>query len=176
MTTLSVVTGGCAAALMLCLGTGAVQAQTPPTRTPAAPAVPAADAAKPIQLPSFPAEPAPAEGTLGVPMYPTAHFIRSFDAGRGQRFYLFGAQASFAEIVAYYRTILKSRGEVVFEQPATQFFELGRFREETMAVTPGVTVKDYSGTAAGGYLNTRGSDPARFATIIQVVPPAPGER
>ena len=37
---------------------------------------------------------------LGVPIYPGAQFIASYDAGRGQRYYLFGTNASFAEIVA----------------------------------------------------------------------------
>jgi hypothetical protein len=47
-------------------------------------------------------------------------------------------------------------------------FEVGRFREETMAFPPGVTVKDYS---PDGYLNPkRGGEPARFRTIIQIVP------
>jgi hypothetical protein len=46
---------------------------------------------------------------LGLPVYPGAHFLRSYDAGRGQRYYIFGVQASFAEIVAYYRTVLRQR-------------------------------------------------------------------
>ena len=32
----------------------------------------------------------PTEAMLGVPIYPGAQFIASYDAGRGQRFYLFG--------------------------------------------------------------------------------------
>ena len=48
---------------------------------------------------------APTEATLGFPIYPTAQFIASYDAGRGQRYYIFGATAPFAELVAYYRTV-----------------------------------------------------------------------
>ena len=36
------------------------------------------------------ADGAPTEATLGVPIYPGAQFITSYDAGRGQRFYIFG--------------------------------------------------------------------------------------
>ena len=55
-------------------------------------------------------------------------------------------------------------------------FEVGRFREESMAFPPGVTVKDYTWGGAGGYLNPKaGAQPERFPTIIQIVavPPAP---
>jgi hypothetical protein len=155
---------------------GAAQApgQRPtPTATPPAPA--AAAAPRAIPLPSLPEEPAPTEAQLGAPVYPNARFIRSYDAGRGQRFYLFGAQASFTEIVNYYKTMLKQRGELVFERPATHTFDTVRFREETMAFPPGVTVKDYAGTGSAGYPNPRpGGEPQRFATIIQVVPPPAG--
>ncbi len=52
-------------------------------------------------------------------------------------------------------------------------FEVGRFREETMAFPPGVTVKDYGWAGQLGYLNPkRGAEPARFKTIIQIVPVA----
>jgi hypothetical protein len=150
-----------------------------PAPVPAAPkaaaaAPPTAQADRPIELPSLRVEPPPAEAQLGIPIYPTAQFIRSFDAGHGQRYYLFGAQASFTEIVNYYRTILKQRGELVFERPATHAFDVGRFREETMAFPPGVTVKDYAGTGSAGYPNPKpGGQPPRFATVIQIVPAVP---
>jgi hypothetical protein len=119
----------------------------------------------------------PTEATLGIPLYPSAQFIASYDAGRGQRYYLFGTTATFAEIVAYYRSILKQRGDLVYEAPAVHMFDVGRFREETMAFPPGVTVKDYTWGGSAGYINPRpGGSPARFPTIIQIVPPpaAPG--
>ena len=134
--------------------------------------------------PSKPPEPKPAdnsanvvptEATLGVPIYPNAQFLVSYDAGQRQRFYLFGAQASFNEIVAYYRTILKERGDLLFEQPSTHAFEIARFREETMAFPPSVTIKDYRWGGFEGYLNPKPkATPARFPTIIQIVPPPPG--
>jgi hypothetical protein len=153
----------------------AADAQTAPRQAPPAQATSAAPAARAIPLPSLPEEPAPNEASLGVPVYPNAQFLRSYDAGRGQRFYLFGAQASFIEIVNYYRTILKQRGELVFERPGTHTFETTRFREETMAFPPGVTVKDYAGTGSAGYPNPRpGGEPQRFATLIQIVPAPTG--
>jgi len=108
---------------------------------------------------------------LGVPLYPGAQFLASYDAGRGQRYYLFGSATPFQDVVAYYRSMLKQRGELVFEEPATHEFDVGRFREETQAFPPGVTVKDFKSEASEGYPNPKpGGQPARFATIIQVVP------
>ncbi|MGE5816264.1 MAG: hypothetical protein ACM36C_17385 [Acidobacteriota bacterium] len=120
-------------------------------------------------------EPAPTQATLGLPIYPAATFLGSFDAGQGQRYYLFGTNASFAEIVAYYRTYLKDRGELVFDQPPTHIFEVGRFREESMVYPPGITVKDYTWNGSEGYLQVKaGAPPQRYRTIIQIVPAPPG--
>ena len=117
----------------------------------------------------------PAEGSLGVPIHESARYITSYDAGREQRYYLYGTNAPFAEIVQYYKTALKQRGDLVFEQPPIHQFDIGRFREETMAFPPSVTVKDYTWGGSAGYLNPkRGAQPARFATIIQIVPNPPG--
>jgi hypothetical protein len=140
--------------------------QTPPIAPPDAPATPATQPA---------AGGDPNEATLGVPLYPGSQFIASYDAGRGQRYYLFGVMADYAQIVGYYRSMLKTRGEEVFEQPPVHMFDIGRFREETMAFPPSVTVKDYTWGGSLGYLNPkRGAEPARFKTIIQVVPVQPG--
>jgi hypothetical protein len=118
--------------------------------------------------------PAPTEAMLGLPIYPSSQFIASYDAGRGQRYYLFGTNTSFAQTVEYYKTALKQRGELVYDEPPIHMFEVGRFREETMAFMPGVTVKDYGWAGSLGYLNpNRGAEPARFKTIIQIVPVAP---
>lgn len=118
----------------------------------------------------------PTEATLGLPIYPSARFITSYDAGRGQRFYLFGTTAAFTEVVAYYRSVLKQKGELVFEEPATHAFDVGRFREETMAFPPGVTVKDYTWGGMQGYTNPKpGGDPARYPTVLQLVPPPAAE-
>ena len=127
---------------------------------------------KPATTPA--ASAAPTEAMLGLPIYPTAEFLASYDAGRGQRYYLFGTNAPFAQIVDYYKNVLKQRGELVFDEPPVHMFEVGRFREETMAFYPGVTVKDYAWAGALGYLNPkRGAEPARFRTVIQIVPPTP---
>ena len=117
-------------------------------------------------------EAAPTEAQLGFPIYPTAVYLRSYDAGRGQRYYIYGVGSPFAEMVNYYRNVLKEKGNLVFEVPPTHVFEIGRFREETMAFPPGVTVKDYTFSGSAGYPNPRpGQKPERFPTLIQIVPP-----
>ena len=158
------------AVFVLVLGTAlAAAAQTP---RPAAP---------PPTQPPRPAttgparEAAPSEVTLGVAVYPTAQFIGSYNAGQGQRYYLYGSTGSFADLVTYYRGVLKDRGELVFDAPATHMFDIGRFREESMAFPPSVTVKDYTWGGRGGYLNpVRGAQPARYPTIVQIVPATAG--
>ena len=132
--------------------------QPPPAPSAAAPARPSPDAE-------------PTEATLGVPIFPGAQFIASYDAGRGQRYYIFGSPATFVDLVAYYRTVLKQKGELVYEVPATHEFDVGKFREETMAFPPGVTIKDFQSDISEGYPNPKpGGQPARFPTIIQIVP------
>jgi hypothetical protein len=122
-------------------------------------------------LPATAREAPPTEQQLGLPVIPGAQFLRSYDAGRGQRYYLFGTAALLEEVVAYYRTALKQRGDVVFERPATYMFEVGRFRPETMAFPPGVTVKDFTWAGSAGFPNPApNAQPARFATVIQIVP------
>jgi len=161
---------GCVASLVA--QAPAPRPAAPQPGRPSPPAQPAAPPAQAIELPSVQEEAAPTAVVLGVSLYPTAQFIRSYDAGRGQRFYIFATPSSFADVVNYYRNLLKQRGELVFERPATQFFENGRFREESMAVSPGVTVKDFTATGSAGYPNPKaGAAPAAFATVIQIVPP-----
>ena len=116
----------------------------------------------------------PSEATLGFPVYPSARFLRSYDAGRGQRYFLFGTQSTFADMVNYYRLLLDEGGDRVFDAPATHIFEMGRFREESMAFPPGVTIKDYTWNGAEGYLHAGGeAGPERYPTIIQIVPAPP---
>jgi hypothetical protein len=174
-------------ALLFAASTAGALAQTPqPFPRPGDPARPQPSPPAPNKptdtqglkvLPPDPTAPAaqgapgePTEQTLGLPIYPGARFISSYDAGRGQTYYLFGVNTDFAQIVAFYRTTLKQRGELVFELPPIHMFEVGRFREETMAFPPGVTVKDY---APEGYLSFKGKTPERFKTIIQFVPAPP---
>src|SRR5688572_23008059 len=97
---------------------------TPPPATP--------PASVPAPTPAPAPDGAPTAATLGFPIYPTAQFLASYDAGRGQRYYLFGATAPYADLVAFYRAQLKDRGDEVFNQPPTHMFQVGRFREETM--------------------------------------------
>jgi hypothetical protein len=178
---------GVAALLMsTAIGITAAGTQTPqPFPRPAAPAPqqPPPAAPQPPGRSPGPTQPgvprpdpnAPTEAQLGLPIYPAAQFIASYDAGRGQRFYIFGTTASFAEMVAYYRTYLKERGDFVFEEPPTHMFEVGRFREETMAFPPGITVKDYTWGGSKGYPNPKpGAQPERVPTILMLVPPPPG--
>lgn len=144
----------------------------PPARQPA-PAAPA-PASGPVAVPAPQIETAPSEATLGHPIYPQAQFLASYNAGQGQRYYLFGTTATYTQVTAFYRGALKQRGEIVFDEPQTMMFETGRYREETMAFPPGVTVKDYTWNNSAGYINPkRGVQPERFPTVIQIVP-APG--
>ena len=99
--------------------------------TPARPpvAAPAQTAqVQPAPRPSTPSTVAPTAATLGVPVYPGAEFLASYDAGSGQRYYLFGTNADFAEIVTYYRTVLKQKGDLVYEEPPVQEFDIGKYR------------------------------------------------
>ena len=146
----------------------ALEADQPPAAQPQTPAAPQQTSQQPAPV----AQPGdPTEATLGVPIYPAAEFIASFDAGKGQRYYLFGTTTPYADIVQYYRNTLRNRGDEVFDNPPIHQFDIGRFREDTMAFPPSVTVKDYASGSSGGYLNPKpGADPARFPTVIQIVP------
>jgi hypothetical protein len=162
------------------IGSVTLGAQTPkpfpqPSQPPAQPAPGPAQPPRPATpATAAPAADVPTEATLGVPLYPKAQFITSYDAGRGQRFYLFGAAAPFADVVTFYRTGLKQKGDVLFESPPTHQFETGRFRDETMAFPPSVTIKDYTWGGSPGYPNPKKGAPERFPTIIQIVPLPPG--
>jgi hypothetical protein len=137
----------------------------PPPSQPPRPAQPQTSAPAPG------AEAPPTEAALGVPIFPNSQFIASYDAGRGQRYYIFGTASTFVDVVAYYRTALKQKGELVYDVPATHEFDVGRYHEETMAFPPGVTVKDYESEVSQGYPNPKpGAQPARFPTLIQIVP------
>ena len=169
--------------MFLAVTLAALLAQTPqpfPKVAPPSSARPAPAVPDPAQKVAPPVQPAPGpndvptEAFLGAPIYPGADFLASYDAGRGQRYYLFGTNSSFVEIVNYYKTTLKQKGELVYEEPAVHQFDTGRFREETMAFPPSVTVKDYTWGGSAGFLNPkRGKQPARYKTISQIVPVPP---
>jgi hypothetical protein len=146
-----------------------------PFPRPGSPAIeaPPPRPAQPLPTPTAAsaADSAPTEALLGIPIYPGAQFITSYDAGRGQRYYLFGSASSFVDLVGYYRVLLKQRGELVYDIPATHEFDVGRFDEKTMAFPPGVTIKDFQSDLSQGFPNPKpGGQPARFPTIIQIVP------
>lgn len=144
--------------LVLLLSAGGAHAQTPARAPGAAPAAPTA----------------PTEAELGAPLFPGAVYLGSYDAGRGQRFHLFGIASTFAEALTFYRGALKDKGDVVFETPPTYVFETGRFRQESMAFPPSVTVKDYTAGGSAGYPNPRrGGAPERFPVVLQIVPAPP---
>jgi hypothetical protein len=164
----------------------AAAAQTPqpfprspqPGQTPAAPPARPANPAPATQPPPAPPPAAavvePSAQSLGLPIYPAAQYLATYDAGRGQKYVMYGTTAAFAEIVTYYRAQLKEGGDLVFREPPTHTWDVGRFREETMAFPPGVTVKDFTWAGSKGYPNPRpNGQPARFATIIMLVPQPP---
>lgn len=141
---------------------GATQPAPAPPPAPRSPAAPTTGTVDPAT---------PSEATLGFPVYPGAQFIASYDAGRAQRYYIFGTTASFVDLVTYYRAQLKDKGDLVFQEPPTHMFEIGKFNNETMAFPPGVTIKDYQSATSQGYPNPKpGGQPARFPTLIQIVP------
>jgi len=168
--------------VLLTAATAAAQTPQPFPRpgtqpAPAPPAAPRPAAPPPIAAPpAARVDPAtPTEATLGFPIYPGAQFIAAYDAGRAQRYYLFGSAAAFNDLVTYYRTVLKEKGNLVFQDPPTHMFEIGKFSDETMAFPPGVTIKDFTAGGSPGYPNPKaGAQPARFPSIIMIVPSPPG--
>lgn len=158
-----VVAGAMAAVLLSAV---AASAQTPPPRPlPFPTAGAAAPATPPVQ--------APTDEALGAPIYPAAVFLETIDAGKGgQHYHLYGTDSSYADIVNYYKNVLRTGGRTIFQGPLMHQFELGRFEDQTMAYQPSVVVKDYTWNGSAGYLHVEGTNMRRFATIIQVVPAA----
>jgi hypothetical protein len=128
---------------------------------------PAATPAAPTPTPS-PIQ----DASLAMPIYPASQFLEVIDAGKGQQFHLYGTDASFADIVAYYKGVLKNAGRVLFQAPAMHQFDLGKYAEETMAYPPSVVIKDYTWNGFEGYLHVAGATSKRYKTIIQIVPAA----
>ena len=163
---------------MVVVAAATLSAQTPqpfprpntPSQKPPAPVAPQAPTPAP-QAPEAPSLGAPTEAMLGAPIYPSAVYLTSYDAGRGQRFYLFGVSVPYAELVTYYKTVLKQKGDELFEAPPTHQFETARYRDETMAFAPSLTIKDYTYGGSTGFPNPKpGATPERFPTVIQIVP------
>ena len=118
---------------------------------------------------NIPVEP-PTEETLGVPIFPNAVYLTSYDAGQDQTYHLFGTNSPFEEMVRYYTVVLEERGDSVFTAPPVHIFETVRFREESMAFQPSVTIKDYSWNDSEGYLDPKPNGDQRYRTVIQIVP------
>jgi hypothetical protein len=137
---------------------------SPVPQTPAQPATP-----PPAQSASQSAA-SPVDATIGAPIFTGAELLSSIDAGQGQRFYLYGTNAPYADVVSFYKQALKTGGRELFKAPAMQQFDLGKFQEETMAFVPSVVVKDYTWNGSAGYLQVTGTTEKRFATVIQIVP------
>ncbi|MBP8272885.1 MAG: hypothetical protein KAY59_00555 [Acidobacteria bacterium] len=150
-------------------------AQAPPAKSEPAKPAPGNPAGVPAMPQPQTAAPTgtPTAESLGAPLYPTSEFLESFDAGRGQRYFIFGTNAAYTEIVAYYKNVLKNGGRTVFEAPAIQQWELGKFQEQTMAYPPSIVVKDYAWAGSQGYLFVNGTTEKRFKTVIQIVPATP---
>ena len=151
------------------------QTQPPPTAPTSPPPSTQAPAPRPAApataAPQRPAGGGPTEAELGAPIYPSSVFLTSYDAGRGQRFYIFGSTVPYADLVNFYKTVLKNKGDELFEAPPTHFFETARFRDESMAFAPSVTIKDFTYGGSAGYPNPKkDGTPARFPTVIQIVP------
>jgi hypothetical protein len=159
-----------------------LQAQTPatprpspfpgssPSSRPADPATPAARPPAPAPLPPM-ETPRGDKAPEGTPVYPASEFIDSYDAGSGQRYYLYGTNAPYSDVVTYYKNTLKNGGRELYKTPPMQQFDLGRFQEDSMAYPPSVVVKDYTWNGSVGYLMAAGSTEKRYRTVIQIVPP-----
>jgi hypothetical protein len=125
----------------------------------------------PLSPPPQPVTPgAPTEQMLGVKVYPNSQFLQSVDAGRGQRYYLYGTNAPYPDIVKYYQSLLKNGGRELIKLPPMQQFDLSKFQDQTMVFQPSVVVKDYSWNNSTGYLYIEGGREQRFKTVIQIVP------
>lgn len=169
-------------ALALFVGVSTAAAQNLPAPRPfpgAPPPPPAAEQpARPAPADTAPADtsaPAPAqvpEAAPGVPLYPGAVLVAEYNAGPNQRVTLYGTTSSYANVVEYYRGMLRDRGRELFDGPMHQF-DLGRYRRETMTLQPALTVKDFTWNGREGFAFANGREVVRYPTIIQVVPPGP---
>jgi len=158
----------------------AAQSAPPPTPVPKpapfpganAPTTPATKPASPV----VPASPPQQDGAAldprlsGVPIYPGAELLSSFDAGRGQQVFLLGSTMPYSDIVGFYKIQLRNNGSEVFKTPPMQQFDLGQFRSETMSYRPSIVVKDYTWMESPGYLHVAGTTEKRYRTVIQIVP------
>jgi hypothetical protein len=142
----------------------------PPPATTPKPATPAADGVAAPQCAS--AGSAPTDPLLaGIPLYPCAVYLETFDVGTNQRLFAFGTNDAYLDVVQFYKTQLKKSGEEVSKLPAIYQFERGAFDSGTMTQRPGIIVKDYAWPAVtDAYLHVSGTTGTRYRTVIQVIP------
>lgn len=149
----------------------AVPDTPPPAQAPVVEPAPRLDQAAQQTAAAQTAAPRTGPDLGGIPLYPNAVYLTSYDAGRGQKFHIYGVQLAYTDAVTFYQSALKQRGERLFDSPPTHQFEVARFRDSEMAFPPSVTVKDYTWGGGAGYSNpTPGAQPERFPTILQIVP------
>lgn len=149
------------AACVVVAGGVTLAAQNPPRPRPFPGATPPAAAA--------PEQTADIDPELGVPIYPGSELLGRFDAGPNQPFYLYGTASTYANVVEYYKGMLKDRGRQLFDGPMHQF-DLGRYRRETMTLQPALTVKDFTWNGRAGYVHVKDGQVVTYPTVIQVVP------
>jgi hypothetical protein len=106
----------------------------------------------------------------GIAAYPGAEFLAAYDAGTGQKLFVFGTNETYEAVTAFYKTQFKKSGDEVSKQPRIQEFDLGAFNSSTMSQRPGVIVKDYTVPDPDGYLHVSGTTQKRFKTLIQIIP------
>lgn len=148
-----------------------------PSKNPPPATTPTRTTDAPVDVNTPPAPPpqaltpgAPTEQMLGVKVYPNAQFLQSVDAGRGQRYYLYGTNATYGEIVKSYQGVLRNGGRELIKMPPMQQFDLGKYQDQAMVFQPSVVVKDYAWNNSEGYLFVDAGREQRFKTVIQIVP------
>jgi hypothetical protein len=138
-----------------------------PTPTPTPTQTPVAGAPQCATAGSTPADPL----LTGIPLYPCAVFLETFEVGPGQRLFAFGTNDPYLDVVQFYKTQLKKSGEELSKMPAIYQFERGTFDSGTMNQRPGIIVKDYAWPAVtDAYLHVSGTTGTRYRTVIQVIP------
>ena len=105
-------------------------------------------------------------------MYPGAVLLSQYEAGPGQQMFVYGTSSGYANVVEYYKGVLKDRGRQLFDGPMHQF-DLGRYRRETMMLQPALTVKDYTWNGRDGFIHVTGRQIVKYPTVIQIVPAGP---
>ena len=96
----------------------------------------------------------------------------SYDAGRGQRYLSVRDSAAVRRCSWRITGRCSSRGATLFTKLRRHISSTSAgSTNDTMAFPPGVTIKDFQSDLSQGFPNPKpGGQPARFPTIIQIVP------